>query len=297
MKCKLILLVLSFCFLTCKGQESRWELQLMECLYTAQADNGEAFKKLMSDYEKLLIREKILDGATGKDYIKIYQKMADLEVLEYSPSQSFLGVLKDLPPNDKSKVRECEKALIDGRDIEEHKAIALERKLDSLFSYGNNSASQVAKTILEVLDERDLELDYYKLRTLFVIDLISAPINPTAFPSEMKTANIDPTMAIQLHLNEESRLFIRDMEIDSIGLVKAVKRHVAKYESDATILLKVDNKALYRDYTKTLEIISSVVNQIREEYSIEQYGKPLNDLSEEKQREIRNKYPNNIVGN
>ena len=79
-----ILLFISFVFLilSCSAQTERIETKLMDCTFKSYADGGVELKNLISDYQSLLIKERILQDNSARSYRSILEKITEKNGIE-----------------------------------------------------------------------------------------------------------------------------------------------------------------------------------------------------------------------
>ena len=174
MKTKILLnIIIGLISINCFAQSKRVENEFMECTYKSYADNGKSFKELISNYEKLLIKENILKNSSGKSYRQIYQKIADGKEFKNIPSTFFSQELQKIDQPDLDKFQECQNILAqDSSDYDMSKVQGWEQIISSVSESGDLEISLIGDHILKLLSEKDFELNFYKIRTFFLFSVI-----------------------------------------------------------------------------------------------------------------------------
>lgn len=297
---KKLLAYSTFIILTfsCTGQNNvRLENKLMDCAYQSYDDNGKAVKTLIYDFEQLLIDEKIILDRNGKDYASIFQKIANENDFDFTPSKSFLTELQKLPKANAEKSKECRDNFLDYSSIEDSKISKLEYVLDSIQNSGNGNASKIAKGILSVLSESDFELDYYKLRTLFLFDLMNPKsemdLRIPELQSQEPSENFDN--ALKIYVDENSEFFVNGKIVDSKELKKQIRDYSTKNKSKSIFTLKTEPETKYSKYIEVQNSIVSEIQKLRNKLSLDMYKANFKDLNEEEAKEITDVYPQTLI--
>ena len=145
----------------------------MDCSYQSFADSGKEFKKLISDYENLLIKEEILADKSGKSYRQVLQKISNENGFDKVPSMFFITEWQKIVKPDNEKAMECQNIMVeDSASYDMSKLKKFEQAMNNARN-SINIQSTLAKELLEILTEDDFALDFYKVRTFFIFSLIS----------------------------------------------------------------------------------------------------------------------------
>lgn len=140
-----------------------------ECAYNTLSDKGKAIKNYTKEFEKYLIKIKILKDSTSQSYYSLYKSFSEgkrynTDNFEYAYSDSINknkeDRLKLLPINIKCI-----------EEIKKHKQF----KNQLLFNTDWHEKEDIREVIKENLDAiatRDFSLDYYKQRTFALLYLL-----------------------------------------------------------------------------------------------------------------------------
>lgn len=298
---KIILTYLTFAILTmsCQGQTERIETKLMNCIYENYEDKGVEFKKALSDYEKLLIDEKILKDGTGKSYKAIFEKIVMDDDFDYNPSKSFLDKIIDIGMPQNESFKNCQSALREKSKNEFSKGTELQTVLDSIQNSGNLTPSIVANGILSVLNEKDFELDYYKMSVFFLFDTISYT-NDSGISrkipefKEAETEN-DLSKAINIYIDGNNQIFVNKEKVDIEKLKVQIREYEFKNKSESIISFKAERETMYKTYVDVQKAIVGEIQILRKQLAKEKYKTELDKLTEKQLIEIKYIYPQKIV--
>ncbi|WP_190246289.1 ExbD/TolR family protein [Gelidibacter gilvus] len=298
---KLIYTIITFglCIMSCKGQNERIEIRLMNCIYENYDDHGTEFKKAITDFEQLLIGQKILKDQSGKSYRSILEKIVVDDDFDYNPSESFFDNIREigLPQNESYKT--CQTELRKNANIDLTKETKLNAVLDSLKNTGELTPSQVAIGILSVLNENDFELDYYKMNMFSLFDVISM-INADGIKRQLPESkediiDYDVTKALNIYLDGESQVFANNQKVTHKELRKTIRDYVSENKSESVISLKNDRQTMYKTYIEIQNIIVGEIRSLREQFSKENYKTELDHLTQEQLAEVKKIYPQNLI--
>lgn len=270
-----------------KSQEQRIEIDLMNCVYEGYADNGESLKRLISDYEQLLIVEKIISDNSGKSYLNVFQKIANREDFEFNAAESLLQKWSEFEKPDQEKIRACQSNLQLGTQTTKDGELLM--LIDSLVATSNLEPYSAAAGVLSILNEEDLNLDYYKLKTFFVFSLIRSDSGLNREALEIDTSNLnDP---LEIYLNEKNEVFVSDEKINLERLKELIKEYEASNKAKSHILLDANRETKYAFYQEVQMVIVNGIKELRNELSLEKYDTPFEELEENLAKEIQSIYP------
>ena len=155
----------------CLAQKQRVEKKLMNCWYEAFGDNAPKVKDFVVEYKQLLIDEGILKDSASGSYLSIYKRIAyDDEYVK--PSKSFFTELGKLKAPLEGYYESSEMAIKDSFSYDASKLKQYETVFDSVTAIDGYTRADLAQAILSVLNEEDLTLEYYRLRTFLMFDFI-----------------------------------------------------------------------------------------------------------------------------
>jgi biopolymer transport protein ExbD len=295
---KLIFTYLTFGIFTisCNSQILRVEDKLMNCIYQNYEDNGTQFKKALTEFEQLLINENILKDNSGKSYVAIFEKIVEENDFNYNPSISFLDKIIDIGMPQSESFIKCKSEL---KESEFLKSNELQKVFDSLKESDNFSPSSVAGGILSVLNDKDFELDYYKMSVFFLFDTISY-VNDDGLIRKLPEIQEDDTeydlsKAIKIYINGNNQIFVNDEKVDIDNLKIKVKDYEEKNKSESLIALKYERETMYQTYVDVQNAIVGEIKELREKLANQKFNSSLENLTKEQLLEIRKIYPQNWI--
>jgi len=299
---KLLLTYITFGILaiSCQKQTERIETKLVNCIYENYKDQGTKFKKLLSDFEQLLIDEKILKNRTGKSYKAIFDKIVVDNDFDYNPSESFLTKIIELGMPKNEAFRNCQSELREKSKNEFSKSYELQTVLDSIFKNSVNiSPSIVATGILSVLNEKDFELDYYKMSVFFLFDTISYTNDDgiskklPEFKEDKK--EYDLSKAMNIYINGDNQIFVNQKKVNIEELKIKVRDYEFKNKSESFFSVKTERAAMYKTYLDVQNTIIGEIRNLREQLAKEKYNTGLDNLTEIQLSKIKIVYPQKIM--
>jgi len=295
---KLIFTYLTFGIFTisCNSQTLRVEDKLMNCIYQNYEDNGTKFKKALTEFEQLLINEKILKDSSGESYVAIFEKIVEENDFNYNPSKSFLDKIIDIGMPQSESFIKCQSELKESEFI---KSNELQKVFDSLKESDNFSPSTVAKGILTVLNSEDFELDYYKMSVFFLFDTISY-VNDDGLIRKLpeiqeEDTEYDLSKAINIYIDGNNQIFANKKKVDIEELKVAINKYEEKNKSESIISLKAERETMYKTYIDVQNAIIGEIKKLRTRLAKEKYNKELDSLTKEEMTEIRKVYPQKLI--
>jgi biopolymer transport protein ExbD len=294
----LLHLIILLLFASCSSQNKRIETELMECYYQTYSDNGAELKRLISNYQSLLVKEKVIADSSAKSYLNFYQKIAEEKEFEHVPSKSFLTELQNIEKPNGMINRECQsRVLADSSSYDTNKIFILEDAISSVQEAGDLSPSLVAKQILTVLTEEDFELEYYRLRTLFLFDMLNVDYG---IDNKLRTATgeiieHDLTNALKISTNEKNDIFVNGQKVNIEQLKKKVKDYGQKNKGSSVIAISASRETMYSTYIEVQNTITSAIKSLRDKSAITKYQLEFEKLTDKQKDSIKQIYPIEIV--
>lgn len=120
------------------------------------------------------------------------------------------------------------------------------------------------------------------------IGLVLPPPVDDAEQVKVKTENL-----IRVLVNAAGDVLLDD-ELTSVSQISEIVTNKIKANEKLIISVKVDRETPYRTYIATLDQIKLAYNTLREEYSSENFGVALRNVTKEQLEEIRQKVPQRI---
>jgi len=298
MKTKLLLnILLVFLSTYCFSQNVRIENKIMECYYVSYADSGNALKKLINEYENLLVNERILADKSGESYLDILTKIAKENKVEKNPSVFFSTELKNINKSNFKNIQKCIEAV--NKDSSLYKKSKLKNlheitNLNNLDSF--KTASILSKKILQVLTKEDFELVFYKMRIFILLEVLNVSEKDFGLYSLTDNkAKEGINNALNIYIDRNNQFFVNNKKVGVKELKIKIYNYEEKNKSQSIITLKVEHDSYYETYLNVKAIIKSEIMKLRTEFAKEKYNKALNDLSREETSNVRKFYPQKII--
>ncbi|MBO0324387.1 hypothetical protein J0X14_18915 [Muricauda sp. CAU 1633] len=275
------------------SQNERIEIQLQNCTYEQIEDNGKELKNEIKEFENYLIKKKILIDSTGKSYINLFKKIEKENDVEFDYNYSFTDSIQEIIIQDVYKQMDCQVDLINSDNYLNTKVYKLQTVIDSIKTYGDIMPSNIASGILSVLDEKDFELEYYKIKTFVLLDATNTTSGITQ--TLVKNENVNLEKALKIYLNEKGEIIVNDKIINLTELRELVKEYESKNKSESIIALKTERETMYKTYIEVSNIIVEEIKFLREKVSRKKYKTDFDKLTTEQASEVIKMYPQKIV--
>ncbi|WJJ96550.1 ExbD/TolR family protein [Algibacter luteus] len=294
----LLNIIIGFLLTSCVAQNERIENIIMDCSYQSFDDNGIAFRKLISDYENLLINENILADNSGKSYRQVLKDIASEKEFDKVPSKFFAEELQKIEKPNLEKAQKCQEIIVkDSAKYDMTKLKGLEQAIDNAQYSGDLQPALIAEDILKVLTEKDFELEFYKLRTFLLFSIIdtNAGISRKLPDFENDESEIDLTNALKITLDDKNQIFVNGKKVSLDDLKTLVRDYESEFKSESIISLKADRGTMYRTYIDVQNAIVGEIQHLRNKLAREKYKTELDKLTEEQQSEIKKVYPQKLI--
>lgn len=267
---------------------------MMECTYTSYPDNGLAFKQLISDYQNLLINDKILADSSAKSYRNLLKKFADGKGFDKVPSKYFYVELQNLEKGNEEKLQKCRAQILnDSAMYSSSKLKAFDNAILKATYSNNPRASIMATEVLNVLSDKDFELDLYKLYTFLMFSYIETD---TGLVENTQTlTDYIPSKALNITLSKNQEILVNNQST-SIGELKTlVKQYEYENKSKSTFILISHPDLSYGFYKQITDAIIQEIAELRNQISIKKFNLEYKALKEEQKSQINQVYPHRFV--
>ena len=159
---------------SCFGQKNVVENNIITCQTEIYNKAGFDLNKIVIDYENILIENEILQDKTGASYSSLLNKIVTDENYQIDSLISFYDVypLFKISESGKTKILNCETTQINNDKNNLSKWKKISKKIDSI-KFGEGNVSRVSKIFLETLSKNDFEMNFYKIKTFLVIEMVN----------------------------------------------------------------------------------------------------------------------------
>ncbi len=276
---------------SCQEQSEQLESKAMNCVYESYDDKGVAFKRVIYDFEQLLITEKILGDRSGKSYKALFEKIATNNEFTNWPVTSFGDLLNTIGRPQQEALENCLTTL------EKTPVNKLEAFAKIIQTSEKLTPSILANGILATLDDDDFELNYYKMSAFLLFDTINYTNDSgliRALPEQEEHTTFNAENAIKVYIDGENQFFVNNEKVDLEKLKSKVRAYVSNNESESYIALSSERKTSFASYIDVQNAISAEINFLRDQLSKEKYNQVFKELSKEQSDDIRKVYPFNL---
>ena len=148
------------------------ETNYMNCMCSLFDDEGAKFKSLIKEAEQNLIAAELLANTHGESYIALFKNIRtsiDGRVANFGISDYVVNTLLDSKNVKKYSI--CMDSILKSPSFENSKL----KKFITLSSSGNNpKITDLTSKMLEILEAKDFEHNFYKYLTFSLIDKFNA---------------------------------------------------------------------------------------------------------------------------
>ncbi|MEP2935176.1 MAG: hypothetical protein ABJM06_05630 [Gilvibacter sp.] len=293
---------LFICFGNLFAQEQDPLEKYMQCVYDFCVDGGAEIKNAIAEYDQLLVNENILTDASGAGYIAFFEAMVENNAVVFSPSVTFSSVVQGVQNNPSDEYRACQEQVL----TEYPEALY---KLQLIGEATNPFALDTAVTpasfghvVLQELSAEDFELDFYRIGMLMMVESFRTSkdagitqIPPPPPPPPPSPDEVEEVVALTVLLTKNDELYLGEKKATLNDVRDLTYSFLYEYEAKTAIVLKYDSKANYDRYTELKGVVTDMIFKVRQEYTIKQYGVSFEQLREEEQALVKNKFPNRII--
>ena len=157
----------------CSPAQERIENKLTQCSYHSFEDGGAQFQELMLDYENLLIKEGLLMDKSGASYRRMLSQLSEGNNVKGKALYSFIEQWSGLEKREEFDMQNCiQQILSDSTQYKSHTYLKFQATMEKEVTlFGDFQPELLATKMLGILSAKDLELDFYKFRVFFLLDM------------------------------------------------------------------------------------------------------------------------------
>lgn len=201
----------------------------------------------------------------------------------YVPSKAF-----SFPDLNKCKLRFV--------DTDATKIKTIDAIKDSIFKSESPTPYNFAKNYLELLNERDLEEDYYKLQVFQLFQLIDVSPKKDALFSELNgkiinknSINLINTLTISI--GAKNQLSINNEEVSLNSFKDEIKKYLKEYCRWSIFVIESSPDVTYAEYKKMTTTLLNEVFLLRKKLAIKNYSEKYQCLNIEQKTTIETQFP------
>lgn len=310
---------------SCISQDYSVEDQLLDCIYESFYNKGVDLKSELRKFENHLIKEKIIENNSGESYFKVFKIISLAGDYNFTSNYNLLDTLNNkidknfLSENINQNCNEIMSNLQNNSKFKKSKLYLLQKSLDSLKNQPDINTSIVAKKIIKILNAKDFNHDYYKTKALLVFASID---NNTVYNSDLTDNNILDDLnkigkrnILNILITKENEIFIQNIKVEQHEINDKIKEFISNpdniktlsekklikiqnsgsfYQSQGVILINSDRNTKYELYLDTKNKVLSAFYDIRNKFSVDFFGIPLDSLNKNQVSIVEKVIPINI---
>jgi len=289
-----ILIFLILISISCKSQDRKVEKIFNECYFSSMPNQGKELKQYHKEYESLLISNGILIDNSGVSYYNLFKKIMRSEITDTKTNFSFIDSINKLSYIDLIHYNQNCTDKIKSLDIyKKSNTYRFEKAMDSLKDPYNDQIKMM-DGIIRSLNEKDFELDFYKIRALLVMERMHSI--PELF-EEKVYPEIQLKTAFKVILNKNNEIVFNGEKVSNDNLDILVENYLRNERTNSLIIIDTYRDVKYGDYVKFIESFEFVFSKLRNELSKVKFHKLFENLTENEKEIIDKEYSFEIKEN
>ena len=289
-----ILTFLILISISCKSQDRIVEKIFNDCYFNSMPNQGKELKLFHKEYESLLISNGILTDNSGESYYNLFKKIMNSEIVDTKTNFSLIDSINKLSYTDlihsNQKCTDKIKSLDIYKNSNTHR---FEKTMDSLKDSYNDQIKMI-NGVISSLNEKDFELDYYKIRALLVMERMNSI--PELFEEKVYSERQLET-AFKIILNKNNEIIFQGEKVSNDNLKVLVENYLRIAKSNSLIIIDTYRDVKYGDYVKFNKSFEFVFSKLRNELSEQKFNKQFENLTESEKKIIETAYSFEIKEN
>lgn len=289
--------VLTFLILisiSCKSQDRIVEKTFNDCYFNSMPNQGKELKIFHNEYESLLISNGILIDNSGESYYNLFKKIMRSEISDTKTNFSFIDSINKLSYTDLIHSNQKCTDKIKSLDIyKDSNTYRFEQTMDSLNDPYNDKIVVIEK-IISSLNEKDFELDFYKIRALLVMEKMNSISD--LFEEKVYSEKQLET-AFKVLLTKKNEIIFQGEKISNDNLKILVENYLRIAKKNSLIIIDTYRDVKYGDYVKFIKSFEYVFSKLRNELSEQKFNKQFENLTESEKEIIEKEYSFEIKEN
>jgi hypothetical protein len=280
--------------ISCKSQDREVEKIFNDCYFNSMPNQGKELKQYHKEYESLLISNGILTDNSGESYYDLFKKIMNSEIADTKTNFSLIDSINKLSYIDLIHSNQKCTEKIKSLDIYKNSnTYRFEKAMDSL-NDSYNDRIKVIEEIPSLLNEKDFELDYYKIRALLIMERMNSI--PELFEEKVYSERQLET-AFKVILNKNNEIIFQGEKVSNDNLKILVENYLRIEKSNSLIIIDTYRDVKYGDYVKFIESFKFVFSKLRNELSEQKFNKQFENLTESEKEIIEKEYSFEIKEN
>lgn len=294
MKKKSILIITFFSFVFGFSQNRKIEKIYNDCYFNSMPENGREVKNLYKNYETLLISKKILKNNSGTSYFNLLKKVMSGEFIDNKTNFSLIDSINNLKYSNLIHFNtKCTEKIKSLSEYKKSNTYLLEQRMNSIKE--DFSAEKATQIFLKTFNEKDFEIDYYKLRVLLLIERTNSLRKLKGEIPKYSKERINNSLKI--NLSKGNIISINGTETSKIEFKRIIENYLIENKKESLININTSRDAQYGEYIKLIENLNSVIEQIKNKISLEFYNKEYKSLTKTEKEKIEKEYSFKIYNN
>ena len=287
MKETLSIIIIFFTFFVGNSQEREIEKIYSDCYFKAMPENGKEIKKIHKTYEKLLISKGILANNSGKSYYDLFKKVMAEKFVDNKTNFSLIDSINKLNYSDliHSNIK-CTEKIKTLKKYKDSNTFLLEKRMDSIKE--DFDSEKVSEIFIKTFDQKDFKIEYYKLRTLLVLEMNKSLSVMGIGKPKYSIERIESSLSISF--SKENLTYINGEKTSKTALEKIVIDYLSKNKENSLISIKSSRKSLYGEYLKLIENLELIFLNFKNKISTQRFSKQFESLTKNEKDEIEREY-------
>ena len=287
MKEKLSLIIIFFAFFIGNSQEREIEKIYSDCYFNSMPENGKEVKTIYKVYEKLLISKGILADNSGESYYTLFKKVMSEKFIDSKTNYSLVDSINKLEYSNLIHYNtKCTEKIKSLRKYKNSNTFLLEKRIDSIKE--NFNPEKVAEIYIKTLNQKDFQIEFYKLRTLLVLEMNKSLLVLGIGKPKYSKERIENSLNI--YFSKENLTSINGKRISKTELENIVIEYLSRNKEKSLISIKSSRQAIYGEYLKLIENLKSIFSKFKTKISIQRFNKKFGNLTKNEREKIEREY-------
>ncbi|MFD2529329.1 hypothetical protein [Polaribacter marinaquae] len=287
MKEKLSLIIIFFTFFIGNSQEREIEKIYSDCYFNSMPSNGKEVKRIYKTYEKQLISKGILADNSGESYYTLFRKVMSEKFIDNKTNYSLIDSINKLEYSDLIHYNiKCTEKIKSSKKYINSNTFLLEKRIDSIKD--NFDAEKAAEIYIKTLNEKDFQIEFYKLRALLVLEMNKSLLELGIGKPKYSKERIENSLNI--YFSEENLTSLNGKKTSKTEMENIVIEYLSRNKEKSLISVKSSRQAIYGEYLKLKENLELIFLKFKNKISIKRFNKKFDSLTKNEREEIEKEY-------
>ncbi|MFD2909655.1 hypothetical protein ACFSX9_13035 [Flavobacterium ardleyense] len=278
---------------SCNNQGENAEYELMECIFESCSDKGFEFKEAIKSYENELILNKTLKDNSSKSYFELLNSIANNDEEVLFPDTNFLEEINRLNYFSFDSIKNCYSKI-----EKTEKLILFQKKIATLFTSDKVNYKDFSSELSNILAKEDTIEDFYKFNILIFFDQVNLDSKHEKSLLESPAANTkrrEHIKYLDIELNSKQEIIINGKILNAREFEKTAVDFLAVNKDATRYRLKTEPDTDYSFYVGIENVITKAVFKKRDQYAINIYKKPFDNLGFTDKEFVEKLFPSIII--